>query len=177
MLKYHWYSAVYSLHTCMVHGWCGCHGLVVSASDSWSRHRWFLQIKQTTVKQWLKPGFHYPSWRPELTARVDGWPVSITRQYGPCWRARISTSRVDGAVNTARQLGLLREIFTQQTQTPANRNARSKQWQPWLAACQRKRLRFLRFSFTQRTQRKRLRLNGNRAWVYTWTLTMSTPPP
>jgi len=29
----------------------------------------------------------------------------------------------------------------------------------------RKRLRFLRFSFTQRTQRKRLRLNGNRALV------------
>ena len=29
----------------------------------------------------------------------------------------------------------------------------------------RKRLRFLRFSFTQRTQRKRLRLNGNRASV------------
>jgi len=28
----------------------------------------------------LKPGFHYPSWRPELTARVDGWPVSITRR-------------------------------------------------------------------------------------------------
>jgi len=27
----------------------------------------------------------------------------------------------------------------------------------------KKRLRFLRFSFTQRTQRKRLRLNGNRA--------------
>ena len=59
------------------------------------------------------------------------------------------------------------EIFTQQTvnkdfqtQAPANRNARSKQWQPLLAACQRKRLRFLRFSFTQR---KRLHLNGNRA--------------
>ena len=29
-------------------------------------------------------------------------------------------------------------IFTQQTQAPANRNARLKQWQPWLAACQRK---------------------------------------
>jgi len=39
-------------------------------------------------------------------------------------------------------------IFTQQTQAPANRNARSKQWQPRLAACQRNRLRFLRFSFT-----------------------------
>ena len=48
----------------------------------------------------IKPGFHYPSWRPELTARVDGWPVSISRvdgpstrlmetrarQHGPCWR-------------------------------------------------------------------------------------------
>jgi len=34
-----------------------------------------------------------------------------------------------------------------------------------LAACQRKRLRFLRFSFTQRTQRKRLRLSGNWASV------------
>jgi len=32
--------------------------------------------------------------------------------------------------------------FSQQTQALANRNARSKQWQPWLAACQRKRLRF-----------------------------------
>ena len=39
----------------------------------------------------IKPGFHYPSWRPELKARVDGWPVSITRQH---WRGRVSTSRV-----------------------------------------------------------------------------------
>jgi len=30
-----------------------------------------------------------------LTAWVDRWPVSITRQHGPCWRARVSTSRVD----------------------------------------------------------------------------------
>ena len=43
-----------------------------------------------------KARFHYPSWRPELMVRVDGWPVSITRQHGPCWRARVSTSRVDG---------------------------------------------------------------------------------
>ena len=49
-----------------------------------------------SVADRLKPGFHYPNWRPELTARVGGWPVSITRQYGPCWRARVSTSRVDG---------------------------------------------------------------------------------
>ena len=47
----------------------------------------------------LKPGFQHPSWRPELTARVDGWPVSITGQNGPCWRARVSTSRVDGNGN------------------------------------------------------------------------------
>ena len=36
----------------------------------------------TQVTRTFKPGFHYPSWRPELTARVDGWPVSITRQHG-----------------------------------------------------------------------------------------------
>ena len=40
-----------------------------------------------------------------------------------------------------------------------------------LAACQRKRLCFLRFSFTQRTQRKRLRLNGNWAWRHYTQLT------
>ena len=34
----------------------------------------------------VKPGFHYPSWRPELTARVDGWPVSFP----------VNTGRVDG---------------------------------------------------------------------------------
>jgi len=33
----------------------------------------------------LKPSFHYPSWRPELRARVDGWTVFITRQHVPCW--------------------------------------------------------------------------------------------
>ena len=44
----------------------------------------------------FKPGFHYPSWRPDLTAQVDGWSVSITRQHGPSWRARVPTSRVDG---------------------------------------------------------------------------------
>jgi len=34
----------------------------------------------------VKSGFHYPSWRPELVAQVDGWPVPITHQHGPCWR-------------------------------------------------------------------------------------------
>ena len=31
-----------------------------------------------------RPNARFPL--PELTARVDGWPVSITRQHGPCWR-------------------------------------------------------------------------------------------
>jgi len=36
----------------------------------------------------VKPGFHYPSWRPELTARVDEWPVSTgARFHWPSWRA------------------------------------------------------------------------------------------
>ena len=42
-----------------------------------------------------------------------------------------------------------------------SRNKRKRQ--PIGMLGRRKRLRFLRFSFTQRTQRKRLRLNGNRA--------------
>ena len=32
------------------------------------------------------------------------------------------------------RLRLLHEIFKQQTQAPANRNGRSKQWQPWFYA-------------------------------------------
>jgi len=62
----------------------------------------------------LLPKARFPL--PKMTARVDGWPVSITRQR---WRARVSTSRVDGpcwrvmetghpstrAVNSSRQLG------------------------------------------------------------------------
>ena len=39
--------------------------------------------KLTSITCGLKPGFHYTSWRPELTARVDGWPVSITCQHRP----------------------------------------------------------------------------------------------
>jgi len=57
-----------------------------------STYRVILRIEVRTVK----PSFHYPIWRPELMAQVDGWPVSITRQHGPCWRVRISTSWVDG---------------------------------------------------------------------------------
>jgi len=43
-----------------------------------------------------KARFPLPELRPELTAQVDGWPVSITRQHGPSWRTRVSASRVDG---------------------------------------------------------------------------------
>ena len=42
----------------------------------------------------------------ELTARADGWPVSITPQHGPCWRVRISTSRVDGPSTRVVETGL-----------------------------------------------------------------------
>ena len=52
-------------------------GFVVTSVGNWSR---------VCTKVCFKPGFHYPSWQPELTAWVDGWPVSITRQHGPCWR-------------------------------------------------------------------------------------------
>ena len=61
---------------------------------------------------------------------------------------RVSKARFPFKRNRLRCGVASNENFTQQTQAPANRNARSKQWQPWLAACQRKRLRFLRFSFS-----------------------------
>ena len=76
---------------------CGCETWTIKSEDK----RRIQDFEMTTSQrlQRVKPGFHYPSWRPELTARVDGWPVSITRQHGPCWRARVSTSRVDGPSN------------------------------------------------------------------------------
>jgi len=43
---------------------------------------------------------------PVSTTRVDGWPVSITRQLGPCWRARVSTSQVDGPSTRLVETGL-----------------------------------------------------------------------
>jgi len=66
----------------------------------------------------LKPGIHYPSWRPESTARVDGWPVSITHQHGlstqlvetrarhhgPCWRVMETGHPSTRAVNSGHQL-------------------------------------------------------------------------
>jgi len=78
----------------------GAHLPVLSQwSQRWV-YSWWCDRHMTSVTP-VKPGFHYPSWRPELTARVDGWPVSIarqcdgpstrlmetrTRQHGPCWR-------------------------------------------------------------------------------------------
>ena len=50
----------------------------------------------------LKPGFHYQRWRPDLTARVDGWPVSITRQHGPSTRPVNSASGNRSPVNSGR---------------------------------------------------------------------------
>jgi len=64
----------------------------------------------------IKPGFHYPSWRSELTARVDGWPVTgfhypstravltVARFHLPSWRAtRLVETRARQPVT--RQLG------------------------------------------------------------------------
>ena len=60
---------------------------------SWLLHLYLLRLLFTPTRvAGVKPGFHYPSWRPELTARVDGWPVSITRQHGPCLPTESSTT-------------------------------------------------------------------------------------
>jgi len=72
------------------------------------------KIQMKERQRHIKPGFHYRSWRPELTARVDGWPVSITcqhgpstrlvetraRQHGPCWRVMENGHPSTRAVNS-----------------------------------------------------------------------------
>ena len=54
------------------------------------------QINTTTSIEMRTTNARFPL--PELTARVDGWSVSITRQHGPCWRACVSLtlSRASG---------------------------------------------------------------------------------
>ena len=66
-----------------------------------------IQCPWTLNYFFLKPGFHYPSWRPELTARVDGWPVSITRQHGP-WKPGLN---FDFVLGTAVTVGAESRLF------------------------------------------------------------------
>jgi len=56
---------------------------------------WTSSFFQPPTDSWGKG--HRSLLNPVSSTRVDGWPVSITRQHGPCWRARVSTSRVDGS--------------------------------------------------------------------------------
>jgi len=69
---------------------------------------------QNTNINTVKPGFHYPSWRPELTGdrfplpvntgRVDGpstWLVETrARQHGPCWQVMETGHPSTRAVNS-----------------------------------------------------------------------------
>jgi len=110
---------------------------------------------------------HYSSPDPNLKGLASGIFFSQCPGFTIVWN-HTPNQDLNHSFLKSLHLSLLRQNVTQQTQAAANRNARSKQWQPWLAACQRKRVRFLRFSFTQRTQRKRLRLNGNRDLQTQW---------
>ena len=69
---------------------------------------WQLYRRSTTVVAWIRPGFHYPSWRPELTA-VDGPSTRLVetraRQHGPCWRVMETGHPSTRAVNSDHQLG------------------------------------------------------------------------
>jgi len=53
-----------------------------TSSDWWWWWWYFAAVLYRTA---IRPKARFPL--TELTARVDGWPVSITRQHGPCWRA------------------------------------------------------------------------------------------
>ena len=94
----------------------------------------------------------------------------------PCWGYAVKPWNVLSPVSiqtqslALRTLRALRKRKPQETQALAL--ASSQSWLPllrpsipigWRLRLLRENLRFLRFSFTQRTLRKRLRLNGNRA--------------
>jgi len=79
---------------------CGTVSLPLCRRATRRSHMAVSSRDDTTVQDCLKPGFHYPSWRPELTARVDGWPVYITRQHGPCWRLMETGHPSTRAVNS-----------------------------------------------------------------------------
>jgi len=65
--------------------------ITVVVSHNWSRDiAADLRMSSEVV---IHPKARFPL--PELTARVDRWLVSITRQHGTCWRAHVFTSRVD----------------------------------------------------------------------------------
>ena len=76
-------------------------GPAAHAADNAARRRWrqlqqWRHVSTSTSSSarvsWTHHGTSYcdgPSWR------GHGWPVSITRQHVPCWRARVSTIRVD----------------------------------------------------------------------------------
>ena len=88
--------------------WCVC-----CVKTVWS----YMSASEVSFSQWgakqiyyiylftLKPGFHYPSWRHEVTAGVDGWPVSTTRQHGPSTRLVETGHPSTRPVNSGRQLG------------------------------------------------------------------------
>ena len=77
----------------------------------------------------LKSGFHYPSWRPELTRLVE----TRYRQHGPCWRVMETGHPSTRAVNSGRQLGwwkpgLTDIISTSSTADHAHRSSYDCTW-------------------------------------------------
>ena len=138
-----------------------------SAITSEQRHmknRW--RLERSVCKTGMS--LHFPALEPSLPIHIPGTAPRKSNQT-------VKRFWVENHANSQPQLESTEHSYWlalafvawnfQVTHASATqyRDSRSKEWQPRLAACQRKRLRFLWFSFAQRTQRKRLRLNGNRA--------------
>ena len=87
-------------------GWCGQRGAIIC--QFWCEREadafiipWYQRCHSlSTMVLHTSPSGHSTLQLYWTTARVnrrvDGRPVFITRQHGPCWGARVSTSRVDG---------------------------------------------------------------------------------
>ena len=82
---------------------------------TWLHRAWKLNLNTSIRQSAVKPGFHYPSWRPELTGdrfplpvntcRVDGRAFPLAeltgRQQGPCWRVMEPVTRQLGPLTRA----------------------------------------------------------------------------
>jgi len=66
-----------------------CSNLLDALTCTWLQLSVACFISSLQVLDSVKPGFHYPIWQPELTAR----------QHGPCWRVMETGHPSTRAVN------------------------------------------------------------------------------
>ena len=100
---------------------------VLSVGEQWSEHvLWPNQVRSNSRRYavWCRLEKHESA----KLLNVKKWPA--LKYVKRCALLSPISIQTQALALASWRLRLMREIFTQQTQAPANRNARSKQWQP-----------------------------------------------